>query len=971
MGPSIQSVVRRPRTAFLVCVITLLILLTIVSAPVHAGGAAFLVEDIQPGPVQVAPLVPEEFVTYGDHLYFTALTEEAGYELWKSDGTAAGTVLVKDIWPGVYLSYPADFVVFKGKLFFSAEDGSHGREWWMSDGTEAGTRLLKDINPGVDSSVSELREDLPSMIAVSGDYLFFVAAGSGRNYSLWRTDGTAEGTIALNDVMGAPYYLTDVNGTLFCNAHDSEHGYELWKSDGTPEGTKLVKDMYPGNEGADPGFLTNFKGTLYFNTGLGPYSTLWKSDGTEEGTAPVVPTAPFESKFGAVADFSVVGETLLFTAADKNGRELWKTDGTAAGTMIVKDIRAGAEDAFVWPSYNTKSPRTVVGETLFFVADDGIHGAELWKSDGTDAGTTLVKDILPGSADTFFASMTTSGADAYFIINLGSRSELWRSGGTPESTMRVKSFSSPPSAPSTSLSRYYENERLMSLNDTLFFSANDGDIGHELWKSDGTPDGTIPVQGMYIKYNNSHPRQLTKVNSTLFFSASSNFTDTKLWKSDGAESGATFVKELDTISWNGEMFWLMQRGSSLSFWVIDTTGELELWRSDGTSDRTTKVMDVSPGSAIRSLLGFANMGEKIMFSFSTSTDSNQLWVSDGTEAGTRLINNTGAFRMMVVKGTVFFLSREESGFQLWKSDGTPEGTIVVKTFPSNRLQQLDVSPPNPVMVSADIASMAVSDNTFLFVFNDGIHGNELWRSDGTAEGTVLLKDIVPGPTGSSPTGFANLNGTLFFIAETSTGRELWKSDGTSEGTAPVKDIYPGPGSSAPSELTVVDQTLFFSATGLEGRELWKSNGTAEGTTLVKDISAGSAGAVPTHFVDVDGKLVFNACSQSHGCELWRSDGTAAGTVLVQDIAAGRVNASPAGFTLIDETVFFSADDGVHGRELWAIPRAALATQSIPDEGTPTSTPTPDAGTPTPTPDARTPMPAPVDEAAVYLPLLER
>jgi ELWxxDGT repeat protein len=108
--------------------------------------------------------------------------------------------------------------------------------------------------------------------------------------------------------------------------------------------------------------------------------------------------------------------------------------------------------------------------------------------------------------------------------------------------------------------------------------------------------------------------------------------------------------------------------------------------------------------------------------------------------------------------------------------------------------------------------------------DDGVHGLELWTSDGTAEGTRLVKDILPGPDGAFPRDLTDVNGTLYFAAHDGlTGRELWKSDGTEAGTVRVADIHPGIGSAAPSALANVDGTLFFRATdGLEGTELWRT-----------------------------------------------------------------------------------------------------------------------------------------------------
>ncbi len=145
----------------------------------------------------------------------------------------------------------------------------------------------------------------------------------------------------------------------------------------------------------------------------------------------------------------------------------------------------------------------------------------------------------------------------------------------------------------------------------------------------------------------------------------------------------------------------------------------------------------------------------------------------------------------------------------------------------------------------------------------------------------MIKDIAPGPGGSSPQLLTNVNGTLFFAANDGTsGLELWKSDGTATGTVLVKDINPGPGSSIGFEAGAADVngTLFFDANdGTNGAELWKSDGTAAGTVMVKDILAGPGSSDPVDFVNVNGTLEFYAFDgTSEG--LFRSDGTAAGTI---------------------------------------------------------------------------------------------
>jgi uncharacterized repeat protein (TIGR01451 family) len=204
-----------------------------------------------------------------------------------------------------------------------------------------------------------------------------------------------------------------------------------------------------------------------------------------------------------------------------------------------------------------------------------------------------------------------------------------------------------------------------------------------------------------------------------------------------------------------------------------------------------------------------------------------------------------------------------------------------------------------------------------------------------------VKDINPGSDGSvlSSAGFAALRRNVVFPATDGvTGEELWTSDGTAAGTVRLADIRPGALSSGISDLTAGrDKVWFLADDGTHGRELWVTDGTAAGTHLVRDIVPGAGSSYPQQLRVVGHVLLFSALDAAHGLELWRSEGTEGGTYLLQDIAPGPEPSSPQGFTAAGPYVYFTANDNATGFEPWAIPRAALgsalaATKTVSGQG---------------------------------------
>ena len=192
-----------------------------------------------------------------------------------------------------------------GRLFFAADDGMAGLELWTSDGTAAGTRLVKDIDPGIAGSAPEF------LTNVNGTLFFRVEGPAGR-FDLWKSDGTAGGTVPVKLQVGGldAVDLVNVNGTLFFDGNDGVAGMELWKSDGTAAGTMLVADLDPSGDGF-PFELTNANGTFFFRAqdpALG--EQLWTSDGTSAGTVRLTDINPPR---GARARFltNVMGTWLL------------------------------------------------------------------------------------------------------------------------------------------------------------------------------------------------------------------------------------------------------------------------------------------------------------------------------------------------------------------------------------------------------------------------------------------------------------------------------------------------------------------------------------------------------------------------------------------------------------------------------------------------------------------------------------
>jgi ELWxxDGT repeat protein len=883
--------------------------------------SASLVRDIN---VNTASSTPTDLVDVNGLLYFSATDNAGNISLFTSDGTAAHTALVKEFGPA---NYPISTGVFNltnlnGEVFFDvATNGFGGRaELWESDGTAAGTRLVKNftgnvfVNPNgggapptfvafqnsvyfliepfndpsavqlwktdgantvqVDPGAFSVSELFPALTVDSGT-LYFAAADPVNGTKLWKTDGTDAGTqiadpsfapigvLGLTNVNSTLYFFAvsdptfqtndlykfdgthttlvksgfsnfgdpegaAVNGELFFSAASAAAPFdqELWVSDGTDLGTRMVHPAHEASFGLNPFNLTSFNGRLLF-AGFDDSGgeSIWVSDGSDAGTQVIFPnTAAFALLFPE--EVATANNTLYFGAQGlSNNQELWQTDGTAAGTSMIADF--GAVPFTGGPPFGL----TISNGTLFFDATDKAHGAELWSSDGTAGGTQLVKDINTNTVGSFPAELVNNNGELFFTANDGQgpqgfsffNPEIWKSDGTSAGTQLV-STPFPGGGPS----REDGPVNLRSLNGKVLFTpANDP----QLWVTDGTAGGTqmlkdFSVPGAFV----GAPDNLTVVGDELFFTVFTADSE-QLWKSDGTAGGTVLVADnVIVVAESG-----VAVGNTFFFISVDlNTFDFQLWKSDGTAAGTHVADAAHPGANVNEL---TNVGGTLFYFDSGANFNDQtLWSNDGTTSTLLAHIHPGDYAFpydaIADQNNLYFAVTDNSTgvAELWKSDGTPGGTGPVAT------------------VRPDFGNVVAVGGRLFFTVNDPVNGEQLWVSGGTAANTHIVASIVAGRNiygNPLPFDLTSFDGKVFFAAsDAAHGQELWESNGTAGGSFMVQDINPGAAGSAPIELTAVNDTLYFTADdGAHGRELWAFRNGRGGRAAPSRAGAGSPNAL--------------------------------------------------------------------------------------------------------------------------------
>jgi ELWxxDGT repeat protein len=864
-----------------------------------------------------------EMETSGGRVFFVVDDGVHGKELWENDGTPHVSHLVRDICPGACSSAPSSLTDVQGTLYFIAGDGVHGRELWRSDGTEAGTTLAVEFNYDPDDSVLTLSP-------IGGFWMFALVDVHGFGQELFLTDGTSFGTQAVVAVQTGPVapaarvlgYSAPASGLVLYVFDDGTHGVEPWVWNKFNFQSTLLADVKPGTGSSiDPSYSPASSpqgadaiaapwGGFLFTADDGVHGReLWTSDGTPGGTHLLKDIAA-----GAAGSFplglTAVNGIVYFTASGPEGAELWRTDGTAAGTRIVTDLYAGA---------NGSSPQelTAVGNLLFFLAYDPTFGEQIFRSDGTAAGTARLQSQSGTPIHFGFSppgygrhGLSAVNGKLLFFADDSSGVVLWTTDGTNAGTV----FGTVGDATSLQMADGYAVR-----GGDIYFRV--GAQRQEIWKSDGTAPGTVRVQdapaqtsSFFLDGGTPYGREaFTAFGGQLYFQADDQGaagTGPHLWRSDGTAAGTT---QVEAALWNPEEFRVL--GSHLIFASND-----QLWTTDGTPGGAQRLPAPSPAFNL-TLAG----GLLYYTAFDVTTGDVELFVSDGTQDGiadivSTLAPGTGSNPQLLtpVGNKLFLQVTDGAGTELWVSDGTGSGTARVADLRPGAASSL---PQNLTAVGGTLFFSAATDGA----------GRELWKSDGTAAGTVPVKDIQPGAASSiADSGLARTfaappGGPLFFAADDGVdGEELWKSDGTADGTVMVKDLTSNLIGSFPRSLTVVGSRVFFVADdGPHGRELWVSDGTADGTRLVKDVAPGYDSSFPSNLTADGSVLLFSAFDPDHGVELWRTDGTEVGTRRVSDIAPGPLSASPLGLTPVGANVYFAANDNTTGFELWAAPQSNL------------------------------------------------
>lgn len=864
--------------------------------------------DLNTGAGPAVGSAPREFHTRADGLtLFQACTPELGCELWRTDGTTGGTQLVRDIRPGTASSAPFGLIAAASGLFyFAADDGSHGRELWRSDGTAAGTQLVADIEPGV--AGSEPR----SVLRRPGGEVMFSASTLAQGLEIYVGDAQGAGLL-LDLVPGVGSGLANQTGGV---------------PDLVAVGTRVV-----------------FSGI--FNGNSAPYI----SDGTVAGTTPLV-GAPGPAEAREPRGFIAFGSGMLFLANGSlsNGRDLFRSDFTRAGTQQINPTGTRVFHIL-----------GVAGSVAVLAARSSTaQGIELFTFDGSNL--SLLRDLHPsGSAFSAFSAHSASvGSQVFFAANDGSSGEeLYRSDGTLAGTVRVSDQIA--GAGSSSPRRLLGYTRT-GFSGVVYIAQTDpnSSLG-ALMRSDGSAAGTFALG---LRASVDTPLHATPGSNSRVLLASAGAVDSadvELHRSDASVAGSTRLADLASLQSSSSPSRIITAQDRAYFTAYTPNAGRELHVSFGTAASTQLVLDQTPGSAgsfgfdsNEDLLGAA-LGTRLLYLSVEANESTRLRVSDGTAAGSQLLLATAlsAASPPINVGSRVFLSAISNGTRrLLASDGTPGGT---------QFLNLPCTPTQDPMLAFG--------SRLILICADPALGSELHAVDSNTLTATLIADLTPGLDDSE----LNLLGVhpsagLFLVERRFNGDSiLIGSNATPAGTQTIasasqREFRSGVvvahdssvylrGSNAGSEvlfrlngnassLSVVDSVAFppsapdlnpyLASTGcsvLRDRfasgEAWETRRfeTATQSAINLNLFPGPASSELQELIVVKGSdryLGRGIVSLDSGVELLTLiDGAPSAQVI--DIATGSESSNPRHLSGFGAALLFSAHTPANGRELYLLP----------------------------------------------------
>ncbi|SCW50072.1 YCF48-related protein [Mucilaginibacter sp. NFR10] len=560
------------------------------------------------------------FVQFGNGMLFAGDDGIHGPELWKTDGTVAGTVMVKDIYTGTNGSGITSIGIFKGNAYFAANDGIHGTQLWRSDGTVNGTMMVKNVGPTPTGYGFQ-----PKLFTTYNGLLYFVGTSDGITFSLWKTDGTSNGTVqvTVNDYSIISQLVVAGNKLYF-----SKNG--LWASDGTAAGTKQI----PVDNNQILGMLTNINNNLVFITDENYYFqnvNLYALSPSSSKPVLLQSFNPGGYSTSTIDNITAVGSNFFFSirtsGIGSSGTDvLWTSDCTPAGTKIV-----GSYD---WPqglAYNNMRNFVNFNNKLYFAATSN---AKLYTSDGTAAGTVQAANAM---VDYNITPVVSNGK-----LFFSSQGALWSYNGTTASQ---------------AINQPTQPQGLFDGNGHLYFTINSNyPVG--LWNNE--PAGQLQVSMKQQKLVNGATSAIaSKPDSVVTNQVNlTNTGNNALVFSEISVSGASFYVNgtpPQTLPPGGQTSFNLlysplkaeQVGALLTIKSNDNSGETDfIYNLNGTASGTVMKTPVVPSGGLNKEIVFAD--SNAAFTLSNNVISEKLPVN--TSIGAFGVTNGSGYQYQLVAG---------------------------------------------------------------------------------------------------------------------------------------------------------------------------------------------------------------------------------------------------------------------------------------------------------------------------------